>query len=413
MTRAQGVWQHPNFVKFWSGQTISLMGSQVTALALPLIASTTLNATPLQMGILAACGSAPYWASIMAGVWVDRLPRKPILVLTDIGQAISLIIVVAGGLAGWLKIEWLYIVMLVNGGLTMVSGIARQALVPRLIPRELFTEGNSRMALSESAAEIAGPGFAGGLVQLLSAPVALIIDAVSFFISAFAISQIKINEPGPDVKPEERNFWREARTGLQVLVSNPLIRPLAVSNFILNFFGGIHDALFLLYVTRELGLAPIYFGLYFAVGSASGIMAGLVVQRVTGRIGIGPAIALGAFVIGAGWLAFPLASLWPGWALAFFAAKALVGGFGNTLFNVIETSLSQALVPEHQLGRYSATMGFFALAFLPLGALMGGAIATAFGLLPALLIGLAGSLTASLAVRFSPLWILQQVPVAD
>jgi hypothetical protein len=413
MARKQGAWHYPNFVKFWAGQTISLMGSQVTALAIPLIASASLNASPLQMGILSACGTAPYWLSVIAGVWVDRLPRRRLLLLTDIGQALGLTsIVVLGGL-GWLRMELLYAVMLFNGTLSMIFGIARHAFVPRIIPRELLTEGNSRLALSESVAEIAGPGVAGGLVQFLSAPIALAADAVSFLLSALAISQIQVSDASAAPPPEKRNFWQEAQTGLRILMSNPLIRPLAASNLLLNFFGGIHDALFLLYVTRELGLAPIYFGLYFAVGSASGILAGLVVSRITRTIGIGPSIGLGALLIGLGWLAFPLTNFWPGLAIPIFTGKAIIGGFGNTLYNVTETSLSQSIVPEHQLGRFSATMGFFALAFLPLGALLGGGIGTVFGLMPALLFGLAGSLTASLAIWLSPLGRLRQLPQTE
>ena len=405
------LWQHAEFRKFWIGETISLFGSQITTLALPLTAAIILKATPTQMGLLSSASTIPALMSLFVGVWVDRLPRRRIMIIADCAQALVLFSIPTAAFLGRLRLEHLYVVAFLSGVLALWFEIAYHAFLPSLIPRERLAEGNSRLEASHSLAEIVGPGLAGGLVQLLSAPISLAVDAVSFLISAIFLRRIQVSDTPASSHEDRPNLWREIREGLEIVLRNPMIRPIAASALTLNLFGGIHDALFVLYVTQQLGLPPIYYGLYYAVGSVSGLSAALIADRLARRFGLGALIMTGAFLIGFGWLAFPLSAALPSLALALMTVKGLIGGFGNTLYNISIASYSQAIIPERLLGRYNATLNFFGLGLLPLGAFVGGLLGSAVGLNLTFGIGTIGSLSAFLWILFSPLRKLRQPTV--
>jgi MFS family permease len=407
-----GLWRHPNFLRFWAGEIISLFGSQITDYAFPLTAIFLLKATPVQMGILTAAGTLPMLLSLFVGVWVDRLPRRPIMIISDLGRAVLLATVPLVVLGGMLRMEYLYVLAFCSGTLSLFFDIAYQAYFPSLVPRDRLIEGNSKLEMGRSLAQITGPGLALVLVQVLSAPVSMVLDAASFAISGLLLSSIRAKISPPIKTKHTTNLRREIREGIDIVVNSPLLRPIAAASLTLNFFGGLHDALFLLYVLSA-GLPALYIGLYVAVGSISGLFAAVINTRITKRLGLGPLIISGAFLIGFSWLAFPLIGLIPPIAVVLLIWKALVGGFGNATYNVSITTLSQAIIPDSLLGRYSATISFFSFGLLPLGAVVGGFLATQIGLQNAFLIGTLGSLTAFIWPIFSPLRKLYRPSTID
>ena len=226
--RLTGLWRHPDFVKLWTGQTISLIGSQVTFLALPLTAVLVLNATPAQMGFLTAAGAIPsLLVGLFAGVWVDRHRRRPILIAADLGRAALLLLIPVAALLGVLRIEYLYIVAFLVGTLGLFFEVAHHSFLPSLVGREQLVEGNSKLEISDSVAEIVGPGLAGGLVQLVTAPIAIAVDAISFLISALFLGLIRTPEPAPKPPDEQQNIFGEVVEGLALVSGNALLRAIA------------------------------------------------------------------------------------------------------------------------------------------------------------------------------------------
>src|SRR5437867_8121574 len=236
-----GLWQHPDFLKLWAGQTVSLLGSSVTGLALPLAAVLVLNATPAQMGIMRAAQYLPFLLlGLFAGVWVDRLRRRPVLILADAGRALLVGSIPVAALLGVLRIDVLYVVALLVGVLTVFFDVAYLAYVPSLVPRDSLTEGNSKLEVSRSFAGMAGPALAGALVQLVTAPVALVVDAASFLVSAASLSLIRTPEPKPAALAHGRSIWRDAGEGLRIVGGHPVLRTLAGQLATMQLAGGIN-----------------------------------------------------------------------------------------------------------------------------------------------------------------------------
>ncbi|HEY8745388.1 MAG TPA: MFS transporter, partial [Chloroflexota bacterium] len=221
---------HPEFFKLWGGQMISSFGSAITGLALPLTAVVVLRATPLQMGLLGTVGFLPQLLfSLPAGVWVDRLPRRPILIGSDLGRAVLLGSIPVLALLGLLRMEELYVVAFLTGVCAMCFDVAALALVPALVERERLVDANSSSALSDSVAMTAGPALAGGIIQLLTAPVAIAIDALSFLLSAAFTIVIRVREPAPVAKRRRGRLWTDIGEGLRLLVAHNALRAMVVS----------------------------------------------------------------------------------------------------------------------------------------------------------------------------------------
>ncbi len=409
--RPRGLWSHPDFLKLWGGQTISQFGSQITVLALPLTAALALQASPFQMGLLSAATVAPSLVvGLVAGVWVDRLRRRPILLAADLGRALLLLTIPLAAWLGALRMEVLYLAAFGTGLLTVFFDVAYAAYLPALVEREHLVEGNSKLETSRSAAQLAGPGLAGALVGLVTAPFALLVDALSFLLSACFLGAIRVVESAPHTDSRRRSTRREIVEGLRLVGGAPLLRALAGSAGTWNLSGGVIFAVFVLYVTRSLGLGPGVLGLVFAGGNAGFLLGALLAERVTRRFGPGRvmrwALTLGAVA----WLLVPLAS-GPIWAkVPLLVAGQSLGSFGLTLSNVNAVSLRQALVPEHLRGRVMATVAVIGLGTSPLGFLIGGALGEFAGLRPTLAVGAALRLLVLAWVWFSPLRSLREFP---
>ena len=400
--RLSRLWRQPNFLKLWAGSTVSLFGSQITFLALPFTAVLVLHATVAQMGLLVLAETLPaLLVGLFAGVWVDRLRRRPVLIAADIGRAILLGSIPGAALLGLLRIEYLYVVAFLTGTLTLFFDTAYGAFLPSMVEREQLIDGNSKLEVSRLVAGLAGPGLAGWLIQWLTAPIAIFIDAVSFLVSAFTVSIIRVQEPRPEAR-EQQSFWHDLGEGLRVVVRDPVLRAIAACDGTLNFFGGITDVVRVLYFVHVLHLGAAFFGIMFSIASISALAGALCNTWITRKLGIGPTILLAAFTLAAGWLFIPLAGGSRVLTIALIVVGALLFGVSNTLFNVNTLSLRQQVTPGRLLGRVGACMQFIGVGTLPLGALIGGALGEVLGLRATFLVGCGGLFLAFLWTLLSP-----------
>lgn len=405
------LWRHADFMKLWTAETISQVGSQVTLLALPLVAITVLDASAFEVGLLSTVEFAPFvLVGLPAGVWVDRLRRRPVLVAGDLGRAAVLLSIPVAYQLGVLTIGQLYVVGFVTGVLTVFFDVAYQSYLPALVESDQLIDGNAKLEISRSGAQIAGPGLAGGLIDLLTAPLAVLADALSFALSAVFIGLIRRREPPPERGPAQRRrgaMRREMAEGLRYVLGHRLLRPVAACTATANLFSAVVYAVVILYMVRELGLRPAAIGLVFAAGNV-GFLAGAVASgRLASRIGVGRAIVLGEGVGGLGLLAVPLAP--PSSAVPLLVTGLAVSTFGATVYNVNQVSLRQAITPARLHGRMNATMRFMVWGTLPLGSLLGGALGTVIGLRPTLWVGAVGGLVAVLPVALSPVRSLRGI----
>ena len=403
--------RHRDFRLLWGGETVSQLGSQVSLLAIPLLAVRTLHATTFQMGLLTAASTAAFLiVGLPAGVWVDRIRRRRVMIGSDLGRVVTLGSVPVAYAAGLLTLGQLFVVTLVAGVLTVFFDVAYQSYLPSLVGREHLVEGNAKLTGSEQAATVAGPSIAGGLVQAVGSAAAVAVDAASFLASAVAIAAIRAPEAKPDV-PEggHAKLVHDIGEGLRFVFSHVLLRAIAATTATANLFSGIAAAVEIVFLVREVHASPGQIGLIFSVGGVGGVLGALAAGRIADRFGGARATIIG-IALNAGALMIPLTT--PGIGLLFFAAGMFVVGFAVVIYNVNQVSFRQRLCPDRLLGRMNATMRFVVWGVLPIGALVGGIFGTAFGLRPTLWIGVLGEALSGLWLVFSPMRTMRDFPEA-
>jgi MFS family permease len=405
------LWRHPDFLRLWTGQTVSVFGTLVGRFAFPLVAVLTLDASPLEMSLLQVADMAPVLlVGLVAGVWVDRLRRRPIMILADLGRFALLLSVPLAASMGALRIEQLYVVAMLVAVLTTFFEVAYRSYLPSLVRRDQLVEANARLQASSSVAEVAGFGLAGGLVQLLTAPIAIAIDALSFVVSALALASIRRPEPPAARLEPGGDAWREVREGLSLLWREPVLRAFALAAVTRGFFVHIWVSLLLLFLSRELGLLPLEMGLLFAIGGVSSFLGALVVEPATRRFGVGPTAIAALFLYTSGLMIVPLAG-GPHWlVLALVGLPQCLDAF-LVLFEVNETSVVQAVTPERALGRVNASLRFATWGAMLAGSLAGGLLGEAFGLRAPMLLGAVAALTSVVWLLLSPVRTMRALPV--
>lgn len=412
LLRFRGLWRHGDFLKLWTGETVSAFGSLVGGTALQFTAILVLGATPFQIALLAVSARLPgFLASLAAGVWIDRLSRRPIMILADCGRALLLATIPAAALLGVLRIEHLYTVAFLTGLLTTFFDVAYQSYLPSLLSRDDLLEGNSKLAATASIAEVSGFGVAGWLVQIFTAPIAILVDAASFLVSAVAIGLIRTPER-PRLGQAETSVWREAYKGVQVVLSHPLLRAIAVSTIIFEISFQVVGAVISLFGLRVLGLGPGVLGMIYGVGGISSLVGALVAGRFTRWLGIGPAMIFGMMFMGLSILLLPLAHGANVAAGAFLVAQQLFGDGAYTIYDINQLSLRQVVAPEEVLGRVNATIRVGGFGAMLLGSIVGGLVGDALGPREALVVGGIGTLVGALSLALSPVRSTREAPSA-
>ncbi len=403
-----GLWTNPDFRKLWAAQTISFVGSQVTLVALPLTVALSLHASAAQMGLLCAVELAPaLLVGLFVGAWVDRLRRRPVLIAADLGRALLLGTIPLTAAFGVLHMGQLYAVAFLAGILSVVFDVAHMSLVPALVPADRLVDGNSKLEVSRSVAMVAGPGCAGFVVQLVTAPLAIMVDALSFLSSAIFLLRIRTREQAPVGPSRRRSILAEVADGLRAVWGQSLLRTMALSLCVFNLFYSMVGAVYVLFVVRELHLAPGTLGLIYAAGSLGFPLGATFAGRVAQRFGVGPAIVWGAGLSDAAFLLMPLAGGSPRSATALLIGAQLLATLGGPLTAINQLSLRQAITPAAVLGRVNATMRVIALGAAPLGALLAGGLGGVLGLRPTLTIGVLGLQLGFLVLLLSPLRTLR------
>lgn len=403
-----GLWRHGDFLRLWSGQTISQFGSQISQLAIPLAAIIVLDASAFEVALLGAVEFLPFLLfTLPAGVWVDRLPRRPILIWSDLGRALALASVPIAYAFGALTMSQLFLVGFVIGSLTVSFDVAYQSYLPSLVGRDELVSGNSFLELSRSSAQVAGPGVGGVLVGALTAPYAIVVDAVSFVGSALLLLRIRAREPRPE-PAQNPSMLRELREGLGYVLRHRYWRPMAATTGTTNFFWSLVGSVILVYAVRSLGMSPAVIGLVITLGSIGGVVGAVSASRISRRFGVGATIVGAAVLFGPPLLLVPLAS--ESSAIPFFVIAFLLSTAGATTYAITGLSLMQTVTPERLLGRMNASRRFIVFGTIPLGSLAGGILASQLGLRPTIWIGAIGACFCFLPIALSPIRRIGAMP---
>jgi MFS family permease len=408
---AAGDDQGAGFRRLWTGQTVSMFGTQVSVIAMPLVAALTLKATPAQMGVLVAIPFVPnLLIGLPAGAWVERVPKRPVLIAGDLGRFCSVGAVPVLALLGVLRIEHLFVLSLVNGLIGVFYDVAQTAYVPALVARDGLMAANGRLQGSRAVSQVAGPSLGGVLVSLLTAPVAVAVDALSFLASALMTISIRRREPAPVRSGAPTTLLADTVEGMRFVFREPILRPALGWVASANLFMSTLMAIYVLYLSRDLRFSPALVGVAMTAMGAGSLAGAAGAGRLARRVGVGGSIMLAAVLAGVGGLLIPAVRgpLAPTAAAQVLAMGVL--GLGTTIANVNLVSLIQAVTPQRLMARTIATIRFVTWGVIPLGALSGGALAQRLGMRAALFGAMGGVLLSAAWVLFSRLRTLAEVP---
>ncbi len=407
-----GLWRHRDFLKLWSAETVSQFGTQVSQLALPLVAILVLDASTFEVAALGTVEFLPFILfTLPAGVWVDRLPRRPILIVGDFGRAGLLATIPVAYVADVLTLWQLYVVGFLVGICTVFFDVAYQSYLPALVERGQIIEGNSKLEISRSSAQVAGPGLGGALVEIFTAPYAVLLDAISFLGSGLFVVGIRTEETPPvvtTVDGRRTSLWTELKEGLRFVLGNPYLRAQAGCTGTSNLFFSIAFSIYLVFAVRELELSPGVIGVVFSIGAAGSLLAAFTAMRLARRFGIGPTTIAIVALQGPAML---LAALAPaGSPLPFLIVSQLVLGFAIVVYNIIQVSFRQAICPPRLQGRMNSTMRFVVWGTIPIGTLAGGLLGSWIGLRETIVVGAIGGGGSFLWILLSPQRSLHEMP---
>jgi MFS family permease len=392
------------FRPLWLAHSISEIGSQITLVALPVTAAVVFGATPVQMGILTAAGLVPYPVLAMpAGVWVDRLDRRRVMIWSDVARLVLLGTIPLAAAAHVLSLTQLYVVALLAGAFTVLFDIARTSFLPAFVPAHALVPANMRMGLSTSVAGVAGPGLGGMLVPLLTAPIAIAVDAVSFGFSALLLGRVKGGSPATGAPVRRRDgLLREVAEGLRYVMHHPVLRTSALAIGVANFFGFVTVSVTIIYATRTLGIAVGLLGWLIAAGGVGAVIGSLLAHPLARRFGLGKASVVGLAMFALGPSLLPLATGSDRQSLVLFAGGQFIIGAGIAILDINVLSLRQAITPDRLQGRTGASIRMVQWGTKSLGALAGGVLGAEIGLRSTLWVAVGGGLIGVLWMALSP-----------
>lgn len=410
--RRSGLWKNADFLNLWGAETVSQFGSQISLLAIPLLAAVTLDASPLEMGILGAAGGLPrLLLGFLAGPWVDRHRKRPLMIATDAGRAIVLLAIPICALFDSLRMEILIAVAMLVGLQTVFFNTAYSAIVPILVERHQLGDANGKLMASLSLAQAAGPAIAGALISVVSAPIVIVGNALSFLWSGWFIRGIRKVEPPVPARSPEHHFRREIVDGFRVLVASPILRATTLCSATIVLAGNLFLSVYVLYMTDDLHLSSTGIGLVYASGGIGSLIGTFLAGLFATRIGVGRTIVWSAFAFGAFGVTVPMAILVPEHALPLVVFAECFQWMALMVHDVNRVSLRQALTPDHLQGRVAASSQALVGGMQPLGMLLGGAIGNVVGVHTALIVGVIGMFVASYFVWASPTTNQETFPV--
>jgi len=412
---ASPLWRNEAFVRVWSAATVSIFGSLLTRMALPLLAILTLGAGAIEVAVLRAVDLVALAAvGLVAGAWVDRLRRRPVLIWADLGRAVLLGSIPVAFVAGALTFWQVLVVAAAAAALTAFFDAADNAYLPSIVERERLVEANSALAASGSAAEFASFGISGFLVTLLSAPITIAIDALTYVVSAVLLLTVR-REEAPPPPPEDRApIVREIRAGLAKVRDDGVLRAFAIAQALVAASWGVGGAVWFLFVLEDLDLGPAIIGIVAAVGGVSSFIGAVVAHRSTARWGVGR-VAIAAMALTAvGNLFVPLApAALPLVAVAFLVAQQLITDSALTVYDITDVSIRQSIVPDRELGRVGSTFGVLAVVAQLVATIVAGILAEVIGLRATMFLSPILALVAAVVLWSSPVRWLRGLPSMD
>lgn len=411
-TPAPSLWRDRAFLTFWSGQTASRFGEQISDLAIPVLAVLLLHATAFQVGVLNAATTAAFLViGLPAGAWIDRMRKRHVMIAADVVRALTLACIPVLWVAGVLQVWHLYLVALVIGVATVFFDVSYQSVVPALVRAEQIPEANGRLESTSQIAQLGGPAFAGWLVGVLSGPIAILVTACTYLGSCAALVLTRDSEQ-PRAAEDRAPLRREIGEGLRWVFGNPLLRRIVGTTAVSNLFSTATYTLLPIFLLRHLGFTPVGMGVVFSLGAVGGVLGAVAMPRVVRRVGEARTIPMSAIAFSTVSLLLPVAALVPAMAFPLLVVQGFVASFTVVLYNVTQVSFRQRITPGRLLGRMNASIRFIVWGVMPLGALAAGGLATALGIVPVLWIAAGGELLSALFVVTGPLWSLRDLPDA-
>ena len=405
-----GLLREREFRNFWLGQTISVFGDQITLLAVPIVGALVLGADAAQMGLLTAVGLLPHLLfSLPAGVWLDRVAhRRRLMIVADILRAAAILVVPVAFMAGLLTIELLFAVAFVVGSLSVVFDISWNTLFVAVAKREQFVQANALLSGSRSLSNVGGPALAGILIELLSAPITLVVDALSFLGSAVFLGRIRA--PEPPIDPTPGSVRDQLVAGVGFIFRDPIMRATLLSAATLNLFNFAFFALFILYVTTRLGVEPGVLGLALGAGAVGGVIGAILAPRIGRRLGLGRALLLGLILFPASLIPIPLVTgdYWV--VLVMLFATEFGAGLGVMILDINAGALLQGRTPDQLRARAGGAFRFINYGIRPIGALLGGALGSALGIREALIVSTVAALGGAVWLFRSPILAIRDMP---
>lgn len=398
-----GLWKDADFLNLWTAETISAFGGQISAFAIPLIAAITLDTSAWEMGVLAAAGRSPQLVfGFFAGAWADRVPRRPIMVVTDIGRMLASAIIPIAALNGDLGFAVLLTVAVLTGTQSVFFGAAWAALLPGLVGKQHLTDATSKLMGSASLAQVLGPALGGLIVGLVGGPHAMWIPVVTFGLSGWFLMRIRGREARSDRSDNATSMWVEVREGLVELWRDPVVKALMNSAIVLDFGGFMFLSVYVLFMTHDLGLSSEGIGLVYASGGVGALVGAMVAPWVAKRIGVGPSILVGAIAFGLANLPVPLAFYFSSIALPAVVFAETMAWMSLMIYNVNRFSLRQAITPDHLRGRIAASSTTLVSTAAMLGSLAGGVVGDIWSVHAALYVGIVIMALAAIWIWRSP-----------
>lgn len=399
-----------DFSKLWLGESISMFGAQISTLAIPLTAVLVFHASPSEMGILQALNTLPFFIfSLFIGAVVDQYKKRPLLIMANLGSILFLCTI---PLFFWLELltmSIVYIVTFLVATMAVIFELAYLSYLPSLVNKNELSSGNSKLEGSRAVAQMAGPSVAGILIQLVSAPLAILFNALTYIVSIVSLSFIKKNEASP-IKKQKQNIFLQIKQGLEALLKHPILRALSSSTALLNFFGSAFAALYLIYVVNTLAIGPSLIGLIVGLGSLGALLGAFTATKLNNNLGLGSTLLLATLSSALGMLCVPLApSSSTLFTIPILMLSQLLIAFGGTVYFISQVSLRQSITPSHLLGRVNASNRFISRGCMPLGGVMGGILGGTIGLKFTLILMAFGAITPAIVIALSPVYRVKKI----